>query len=107
MATLLDKQITARKIHKCCECNQDIIPGERYRRVVSVADYGLESAAFCTVCERLGSDLFSAGIEGEDPYSGSPCYPYLPDVDLEEVPEGDLQQRFIEWRQRAFGADRG
>ena len=44
---------TARKQHKCCECGQEINPGERYQYSFGVWDSEPESFKQCLTCARI------------------------------------------------------
>lgn len=96
MSTLIDSStVTARKPHRCCDCNRSIEPGERYRRTKTVGDGGWDAWIVCEQCQACVSDLWDADYrdENEDGYD---CYAYLPDVDW-----GDVRLWSPLWAQRA------
>ena len=43
----------ARKSHKCCECNREIHPGEKYEYVVGKFDGDLYKAKTCDHCAEI------------------------------------------------------
>ena len=42
---LRDSWHTARKAHRCAYCREDILPGDRYRRIVLISDGELSTIA--------------------------------------------------------------
>lgn len=87
---------TARKAHRCDQCFHKIEPGNRYH-YSTAADAGTVSTfKTCVPCGDLARELYNAGVYGYDEYDCE-CYPYLPDVDRDEVP-AELAGRFDAWR---------
>jgi len=56
-----DKIVKARKVHRCCECDKDINPGQIYQVVRGLWDgrwSGYKTCMFCaTVRERIGAHI--------------------------------------------------
>ncbi|MFA5868012.1 MAG: hypothetical protein WC891_08700 [Actinomycetota bacterium] len=51
--------VTARKIHKCCECHQEIRPGQQYEHVKGFwSDGGFMDFKTCIPCATIRKDLF-------------------------------------------------
>lgn len=90
--TILDEgKRTARKAHICNQCSRVIQPGETYVYWTSAYDRDLMTTKECLQCHAFSADLFAAGVVGEDLYSGSDCYPYLPEVEHNYgMPAGDV-----------------
>ena len=44
---------TARKAHKCCECKQEIKPGEKYRYSSGIWDSSPDSYKQCNTCAAI------------------------------------------------------
>lgn len=56
----------ARKIHKCCECRENILPGQEYNKYVGKWDFGFETYKTCMACYRIRKYYCSSGyIFGE------------------------------------------
>ena len=58
-----EKIIKARTPHKCCECKQEIKPGEIYERVTGKWDGELSTINTCLICSRIRQDYCSHGYE--------------------------------------------
>jgi len=43
---------TARKPHKCCECLEEIKPGQKYEKIFSVFDGGIQTYKTCEFCAK-------------------------------------------------------
>lgn len=78
------KLVTARKPHRCLQCNAPIPVGLRYYRSKGLYDGAFYTQATCVDCQHLSADLFQAGYFSEGAY-GEECYPYLPEVDWPDV----------------------
>lgn len=48
---------TARKRHRCCECDETIAPGQRYEYASMCFDGGWGHAKTCETCVRIRTDL--------------------------------------------------
>jgi hypothetical protein len=59
-----EAMITARKPHRCCECDQKIAFGESYQRVTGLWDGSFDSFATCKSCAETRLAL---AIEAEYP----------------------------------------
>jgi len=46
----------AKKTHKCCECNGEILPGQRYERAATVYDGYFECFKTCGPCSQIRRD---------------------------------------------------
>ena len=55
----------ARKIHKCCECGEEIRPGESYRVDSGKYDGEFFSEKTCLLCAEIRGKLFCSWIYGE------------------------------------------
>lgn len=64
----------ARKLHKCCECHQEINPGETYEHVTGLWDGAWSSFKTCAICVRIRDDLFPCGYEYEGLAENLDCY---------------------------------
>lgn len=65
---------TARKQHKCCECRQEIKPGERYRYSFGIWDSKPETYKQCLTCARIMDvAVFMNRSKGNYPDEG-PCF---------------------------------
>jgi hypothetical protein len=47
----------ARKPHKCCECGDEIVKGERYEYVTMLFDGRWSEYKTCLPCYHIGDDL--------------------------------------------------
>ena len=61
---------TARKIHECCECHEEIKPGERYEYIFSIFEGEVTCYKTCIFCagewERIYNDCdFECMVKGE------------------------------------------
>lgn len=54
--------VTARKEHKCCECSDVIVPGEKYEYVSGKSDGDLFTAKTCLVCSKIRDSIFQCGF---------------------------------------------
>lgn len=61
----VEREVTARKPWSCCECGEDIKPGERYQRFTLLRDGGWISKRTCIPCARIRSSLCDCWIFGE------------------------------------------
>lgn len=43
----------ARKVYKCCECGEDIQPGQKYHMVTGLWEDGWNTYRTCMVCYRI------------------------------------------------------
>jgi hypothetical protein len=43
---------TARKQHRCCECHELILPGQRYERIFCVQDGDAQTFKTCEFCAK-------------------------------------------------------
>ena len=61
---ITQKFVTARKDHKCCECNRMIRPGERYESSSGKwpMETGINTFRTCLGCMRLRRDLCRDGF---------------------------------------------
>lgn len=48
---------TARKEHKCLECEEPILPGEKYHYFSQCFDGGWEHFKVCATCEKIRNDF--------------------------------------------------
>lgn len=55
----------AKKIHKCCECEGEIQPGESYRYDKGKFDGDFFTEKTCALCAEIRSKLFCTWIFGE------------------------------------------
>lgn len=53
--------VTAKKIHKCGECNKDINPGSKYEYVVGTWEGDFDTHKTCNVCLELRETFFCDG----------------------------------------------
>ncbi len=58
---VVDRIVTARKRHKCCECGCDILPGEQYELTNGKWDGRMGRFRTCETCRRIRSSLFVDG----------------------------------------------
>lgn len=70
----------ARKAHRCCECDRDILPGDDYSYTCGIWDDGPECFKQCLTC----ADLFRSLIREADHDCG-PCYGGLREYALEWI----------------------
>ena len=52
---------TARKKHVCCECREDISPGDKYEHVSGKSESRFFVYKTCLGCMRIRDDLFCEG----------------------------------------------
>jgi hypothetical protein len=55
------KLVTARKEHKCCECRQSILRGQKHELLTGKWDGRFASYRTCLLCKRIRDDLFVCG----------------------------------------------
>lgn len=55
------KMVTARKTHKCYECNHTIWPGQKYEYVVAVWDGIFQTVKTCPDCLSIKAAMFCDG----------------------------------------------
>jgi hypothetical protein len=58
----------ARKLHRCCECNSPIQPGDRYERISGKWDGDMGTYTTCLFCEAL-RDVLSDALGCSPPLS--------------------------------------
>ncbi len=51
------KMVKARKQHICCECGEEIEPGEQYEKISMVHEGEFSSHKTCLLCHRIAQDL--------------------------------------------------
>ncbi len=56
--------VVARKQHKCCECGEDILPGQQYEVVVGKWDGEFSTYKTCSVCLELRTHFFCTWVFG-------------------------------------------
>jgi hypothetical protein len=56
---------TARKVHRCCECDEIIAPGQRYRYDVCKWDRQMSDWRTCLPCENLRDWLMQQMKDGK------------------------------------------
>jgi hypothetical protein len=56
------KIVKANKTHECCECHEDIKPGERYELVRGLWEDSWETYKTCLPCKRIRDDMFCEGF---------------------------------------------
>lgn len=49
----------ARKTHKCCECESDIDPGEKYQKVTGLAEGTWDEYKTCMICKNIRDEAES------------------------------------------------
>ena len=99
------RNVIAKKFHRCCECNREIKPGEKYQYYVSKFDGEFMAEKTCNECAEIRS-CFSCG-------GGWPCFGELWNemtegfpalttgcFDKLDTPEAKsfLQRRWMEWK---------
>jgi hypothetical protein len=52
-----EKEVTARKLHKCCECHRPITPGTRYQKASGKWDGDFHSYYTCLDCWNIREGL--------------------------------------------------
>lgn len=62
------KIVTARKTHKCGECNKEISPGSKYEYVVGTWEGEFDTHKTCCVCLELRNVFFCEGWYFEKVY---------------------------------------
>ena len=75
-----DSRPTARKSHRCDQCNTTAQPGTAYHRGEGLYDGEWQACKTCIPCADLARDMYAAGFVGENG-DGQECYPWLPEVD--------------------------
>jgi hypothetical protein len=60
---MTSKIITARKFHKCCECHEEIKPGEKYERVSGKWEGEMSTIRTCLICAKIRADYCPDGFE--------------------------------------------
>lgn len=56
--------VQARKVHRCCECGENIFKGDRYVRTVGVWDGKLETYKTCVDCDSLRDEMATTDSDG-------------------------------------------
>ena len=79
----------ARKEHKCCECNEPIIKGQKYEKITALWDGHWETYKTCQPCLNMRDDYCPSGwyfgMLGEIMYDCLGWSPYeVPDTDEED-----------------------
>jgi hypothetical protein len=62
---LLDKKVTARKQHKCCECRRVIERGETYRKESALYDGSVTTYKTCIDCSSIRDAFVCSWYWGE------------------------------------------
>lgn len=57
------KVVTARKLHKCCECDEQIKPGEKYELVQGKWEGQMDKFNTCIPCSNIRNDYCPNGYE--------------------------------------------
>lgn len=95
----------ARKVHKCCECSREIMPGEHYQRIAGKFDgymYGektcaecaeIRSALSCEVSPAYGS-MWSEITDYIFPHINTACYDKLSTAPAKKY----LQEKWMQWK---------
>jgi hypothetical protein len=61
----VSKIVRSRKAHKCCECHQDIKPGEEYEKVTGKWDGKISTFKTCHICVLIRDDYCPHGFSFE------------------------------------------
>lgn len=61
MQTLTCEIRTARKVHKCGECREDIQPGQQYEYFTGVFDDCVSTCKTCLTCVKIRNEYFRCG----------------------------------------------
>jgi hypothetical protein len=76
----------ARKAHRCCECHEPILPGQRYEYTSGVWDGAPDAFKTCLACVAIRTRYCPNGsFLGHLRYHIQDCLGF----DYTEVPEGD------------------
>jgi hypothetical protein len=51
----------ARKVHHCCECNEEIAPGKKYEYAKGLWDGDFQCFCTCLPCSNIRKSLFRGG----------------------------------------------
>ena len=51
----------ARKLHKCCECDKEILPGEKYEHVRGKCYGEMFTCKTCLVCREIANAFYCEG----------------------------------------------
>lgn len=60
-----ERLVRARKLHKCCECGDEIAPGETYQRITGMREGDWFTFTTCVPCTRVRASLCSCGVFGD------------------------------------------
>lgn len=55
--------VTARKLHKCCECKSEIRPGDKYESVHAKWDGAISTIKTCITCTKIRDEYCANGFE--------------------------------------------
>ena len=93
-----DREPVARKVHRCDDCGRGIQPGETYRRMVMVGDYGPRTWKRCAHCRVFIAMYFDEFADCDDTYSDTSIRDWEP-----ETPEAIEHKRgwVVKWRNDA------
>lgn len=61
----IEKIVIARKTHVCCECDEPILPGERYEFVKGLWNGTWDTYRTCSTCAKIRKDTSSSWIYGQ------------------------------------------
>jgi len=59
-----EKLVTAKKIHKCCECKEYILPGQKYEVVKGKWDGQFDTFKTCLPCRTIRQEHCSWWVYG-------------------------------------------
>lgn len=59
-----EKIVVARKTHKCCECNEMILPGQKYEKVNGKWDGQFSTFKTCITCHTIRQEHCSWWVYG-------------------------------------------
>ena len=76
---------TARKLHVCCECRQEIKPGERYRYTSAIWTDKPESFKQCETCASISDVCVDIAREHDYFHDEYPSYGNLTEFVLNEI----------------------
>ena len=65
-----DEVRMARKMHKCCECPNPILPGQKYRLFKGCYDGKWSRYKTCMDCDEIRDELYSLYRDDERPAFG-------------------------------------
>jgi hypothetical protein len=97
--------VTARKVHRCCECRRQIMPGQVYRRCSWKFDGNFGFSKTCHVCVEIHDTFNCDGGALEDnlwddirqyvfPQFSMACLDRLQTVEAKRY----LQERWMKWK---------